>query len=79
MPYYLGKVPLRAELPELAEEVSAAISSPQEVQFRTLFWEGETDGGFGCSWCVEIRFMRVQGTLFTQTMSNGKKTVGGKM
>ena len=56
MPYYLGKVPLRAELPELAEEVSAAISSPQEVQFRTLFWEGETDGGFGCSWCVEIRF-----------------------
>lgn len=49
MPYYLGKVPLRAELPELAEEVSAAISSPQEVQLRTLFWEGEGMGVLGAA------------------------------
>ena len=31
MPYYLGKVPLRAELPELAEEVNAAKTSPQQA------------------------------------------------
>ena len=31
MPYYLGKVPLRAELPELAEEVCSAATSPQKV------------------------------------------------
>ena len=31
MPYYLGKVPLRAALPELAEEVSSAGTSPQKV------------------------------------------------
>lgn len=30
MPYYLGKVPLQAELPELAEEVTAAQTSPQQ-------------------------------------------------
>ena len=30
MPYYLGKVPLRAELPELADEINAAKTSPQE-------------------------------------------------
>ena len=38
MPYYLGKVPLRAELPELAEEVNAAKTSPQQAVglFRRL-------------------------------------------
>eukprot|EP00438_Fugacium_kawagutii_P033196 Skav219810 [mRNA] locus=scaffold147:267754:274989:- [translate_table: standard] len=30
MPYYLGKVPLQAELPELAQEVTEAETSPQQ-------------------------------------------------
>ena len=61
MPYYLGKVPLRAELPELAEEVSAAKTSPQQVQpdLGYFFLKG-TDGG-GCIWCVNL--LVGQGTL----------------
>jgi len=50
MPYYLGKVPLRAELPELAEEVSAAISSPQE-EYQGCFGDLLPEGVFtyfGC-------------------------------
>lgn len=50
MPYYLGKVPLRAELPELAEEVNAAKTSPQQ-EYSSCFGDLLPEGVFtyfGC-------------------------------
>ncbi|CAJ1327196.1 unnamed protein product [Effrenium voratum] len=50
MPYYMGKVPLRAELPELAEEVEGASTSPQK-EYGSCFGELLPEGVFtyfGC-------------------------------
>ncbi|CAE8622799.1 unnamed protein product, partial [Polarella glacialis] len=50
VPYYLGKVPLRAELPELADEVEAAATCPRR-EYGSCFGELLTEGVFtyfGC-------------------------------
>lgn len=49
-PFYLGKVPLRKELPELAEELQQATSSPQKL-YGSCFGSLVPDGVFtyfGC-------------------------------
>ncbi|CAK9018711.1 unnamed protein product [Durusdinium trenchii] len=50
MPYYLGKVPLAAELPELAEEIRAARTDPQQ-EYGSCFGDLLPEGVFtyfGC-------------------------------
>eukprot|EP00913_Durusdinium_trenchii_P011596 g10890.t1 len=57
MPYYLGKVPLAAELPELAEEIRAARTDPQQERSR----EPERTPPDGCGgWRDGCMYLRMQ-------------------